>query len=154
MEGKEGADPWIARKFLMPIPRGLCANWATGNRREAGMALAHITNSGSEASAIVAAMSKTLKKVRKACPMVLYVPLISKRCLKRLAIAQINPVRLLEAHMACLREEFEAWADNEPVEPETENPTDEENAAFEEAEKQHEEAVRITYLVGRNFIIS
>eukprot|EP00977_Amphora_coffeiformis_P014558 scaffold4097_cov166-Amphora_coffeaeformis.AAC.15 len=113
-EGKEDANPWIARNLLLPITRALCANWASGNRREAGLVLAHITQSGSESAAIVAAMSKTLKK--------------------------INPVRLLEAHMACLREEFEAWADSEPTEPESENPTEEENAAFEEAEKQHEEA--------------
>ena len=65
-EGKEDSalDPWIARKLLFPIARGLCVNWETGNRREAGEALSHITNSGSESAAIVSAMSKTLKKVR------------------------------------------------------------------------------------------
>ena len=77
--------------------------------------------------------------------MVLFLPPIAKWCLIRIFYAQINPVRLLEAHMACLREEFEGWADSEPAEPESENPTEAENAAFEEAEKQHEEAVRMTY---------
>ena len=45
--------------------------------------------------------------------------------------------------MACLRHEFEAWAESEPEEPEGENPSDEENAAFEEAEKEHEEKVSV-----------
>jgi hypothetical protein len=44
--------------------------------------------------------------------------------------------------MACLRQEFELWAESEPVEPEGESPTDEENAAFEAAEREHEEKVR------------
>jgi len=130
--------------LLLPISRALCANWATGNRREAGLVLAHITQSGSESAALVAAMSKTLKKVNISF-VVLWLPPILKDCLICIFYAKINPVRLLEAHMACLREEFEAWADSEPAEPESENPTEEENAAFEEAEKQHEEAVRMTY---------
>ena len=45
--------------------------------------------------------------------------------------------------MACLRQDFEAWAENEPEEPEGDNITDEQNAAFEEAEKKHEEDVRL-----------
>lgn len=44
--------------------------------------------------------------------------------------------------MACLRSEFEAWAEVEPEEPEDENPSDEALAAFEEEEKQHFEKVR------------
>jgi hypothetical protein len=54
---------------------------------------------------------------------------------------QIKPVRLLEAHMACLRQEFESWAEHEPEEPESDKPTDEENAAFEAAEEAHEQNV-------------
>ena len=64
-EGKDEGDmdPWISRKLLLPIARGLCVNWETGNRREAGETLSHITGSGPEASAIVSAMPKTFKKV-------------------------------------------------------------------------------------------
>lgn len=44
--------------------------------------------------------------------------------------------------MACLRSEFEAWATSEPAEPESDNPTEEENAKFEAEEKEHEAKVR------------
>jgi hypothetical protein len=29
-------------------------------------------------------------------------------------LKKIEPVRLLEAHMACLRQDYEEWADEEP----------------------------------------
>ena len=64
--------------LLLPLARTLAFNWAAGNRREAGVALAHITGSGNEASALVSTLSKTLKK--------------------------IDPVRFLEAQMASLRQ--------------------------------------------------
>jgi cohesin complex subunit SA-1/2 len=48
----------------------------------------------------------------------------------------MGPVRFLEAQMACLNQTFNDWIN---VEPELENdrPTDDELAAFEEAEKKH-----------------
>jgi hypothetical protein len=64
-EAVNEGDPWLARKYLMPMARGLCANWASGNRREAGSALSHITNSGAESSSLISSMSKVLKKVWK-----------------------------------------------------------------------------------------
>lgn len=141
-EGKdeEDLDQWTARKLLLPIARGLCVNWETGNRREAGETLSHITGSGPVASAIVSSMSKTLKKVRLGC----CIPFNFLENFSQLIFSpQLNPVRLLEAHMACLRSEFEAWAESEPEEPEGENPSDEDLAAFEEAEKIHDEKVRM-----------
>ena len=43
--------------------------------------------------------------------------------------------------MACLRQDFEDWAESEP-ELEKDHPTEEEMAAFEEAEKQYHGKVR------------
>jgi len=43
--------------------------------------------------------------------------------------------------MACLRQEFEDWAESEP-ELEKDHPTEEEVAAFEEAEKEYHAKVR------------
>lgn len=48
--------------------------------------------------------------------------------------------------MACLRQGFEAWADSEPDEPTDDNPTDEEIALYEAAEKEHEAMVRLLYV--------
>ena len=57
---------------------------------------------------------------------------------------QSEPVRLLEAHMASLRQSYEDWMDNEPEDLESTRPTDAEMAAFEEAEINHIEQVRQT----------
>lgn len=54
---------------------------------------------------------------------------------------QIEPVRLLEAHMACLRQDYEDWADQEPEEL-ADRPSEEEVATFEEGEKAHRDKVR------------
>jgi len=107
---EEDAD--AALTLLLPLCRSLATNWKVGNRREAGVALAHITGSGSEASQVVTALSRLLKKV--------------------------EPVRLLEAHMASLRQSYEDWINNDPEELENDHPTDEEMAAFSEAEQSHE----------------
>ncbi len=98
----------------MPLERGLTANWKLGNRREAGAGLGHITGSGHESSRLVSGMSKILKK--------------------------IEPVRLLEAHMACLRQDYEEWADQEPEELGS-RPTEDEIAAHEVSEKSHKDKV-------------
>jgi hypothetical protein len=44
--------------------------------------------------------------------------------------------------MASLRLAYEEWVQNEPEEPESDHPTDEEMAAFAEAERKREEEVR------------
>jgi hypothetical protein len=51
---------------------------------------------------------------------------------------KIDPVRLLESQMASLRQSYENWVDDEP-ELETDRPTEEEMADFEEAEQKHKE---------------
>jgi hypothetical protein len=53
---------------------------------------------------------------------------------------QIEPVRLLEAHMACLRQDYEEWAGEEPEELGN-RPTEDEMAAHEVAEKAHKDKV-------------
>ena len=50
-------------------------------------------------------------------------------------------MRLLEAHMASLRQSYEEWINNDPEELSSDHPTDEEMAAFSEAEERHEEQV-------------
>jgi len=109
----EGESREVVNQLLLPLVRSLATNWESGNRREAGVALAHITGSGSTAGALISSLSKHLKRV--------------------------SPVRLLEAHMACLRQSYEEWMDNEPEELESDLPSDAEVAAFEEAEQNHME---------------
>ena len=77
-----------AKYLLMPLVRSFASNWKLGNRREASHALRHITGSGTTASEIVDTVSRLLKK--------------------------IEPVRLLEAHMASLRLAYEDWLNNDP----------------------------------------
>lgn len=114
--GNDQDNVMLARDLLLPLVRSIAPNWKLGNRREAGMALAHVTGSGPETGKLVTAMSRVLKKV--------------------------DPVRLLEAHMASLRQSYEDWEDSEPEEPYSDRPSDEEMAAFEEAEKRHRDEVR------------
>jgi len=64
--------------LLLPIARTLAYNWKEGNRREAGVALAHLTGSGDKAHSLMSTLSKVLKKN--------------------------DPVRYLEAQMASLRQ--------------------------------------------------
>ena len=113
--GTEDVD--LVRRMFLPFARSLATNWKCGNRREAGYALAHITGSGPEASKIVGAMARVVKK--------------------------IDPVRLLETQMACLRTSFEDWLNNEPDEPESDRPTDQEMAAFDEAEHKYQEKFQL-----------
>lgn len=108
-DDKEGLER--ARALLLPICRSVAVNWKLGNRREAGILLSHIVGSGSDVSEIVSQLSKELKK--------------------------IDSMRLLESHMASLRQSYEDWIENDPADIEDENPTDEMMARFEEEEKQH-----------------
>jgi hypothetical protein len=60
-EGEEKGEAVLS--LLFPLARGLGTNWETGNRREAGAALAHIAGSGKETQELVQAMSRVFKKV-------------------------------------------------------------------------------------------
>mmetsp|Transcript_4445 Transcript_4445/g.12822 ORF Transcript_4445/g.12822 Transcript_4445/m.12822 type:complete len:1392 (+) Transcript_4445:134-4309(+) len=100
-----------ARDLLLPIARSLAANWADGNRKEAGIVLSHLTGKGKLAGQTVHLMAKKLKK--------------------------INPVRFLESQMAALRMAFQQWIDGEPEEI-PEHPSEDQMEAFEEAEKSHQ----------------
>ena len=60
---KEKEQSQLAQNLLMPLCRSLTANWKEGHRRECGEALLHITGSGQEASSMMSALSKVLKKV-------------------------------------------------------------------------------------------
>lgn len=53
----------LSKDLLLPLGRSVAANWKCGNRREAGVALAHVTGSGAEAGKIVLSLSRVLKKV-------------------------------------------------------------------------------------------
>lgn len=62
-ENSEKEITLTVESLLLPLARGLTANWKLGNRREAGAGLGHITGSGLESSRLVSSMSKVLKKV-------------------------------------------------------------------------------------------
>jgi len=116
-EHLENEDVTSARALLLPMGRSIASNWKLGNRREAGHVLAHITGSGSTASEVVDALSRLLKKV--------------------------EPVRLLEAHMASLRLCYDAWLDFDPEDTIDDNLTQETSEetmdAFGAAEQKHKE---------------
>lgn len=101
----------LTHSLLLPLGRSLVANWTEGNRREAGVALSHISGSGEESSRLISELCQLLK--------------------------QVEPVRYLEAMMASLRQSYDDWLDMEPEEIDSDRPTDEEMKHFEEAEKHH-----------------
>lgn len=102
--------------LLLPMSRGICSSWLDGNRREAGTVLAHIDNSNQDSAKSVNTLCHLLKK--------------------------IDPVRLLESHMASLRQGYADWIDSEPEEPESDRPTEDEMDEFAAAEQHHAESVR------------
>ena len=53
------------KSLLLPLGRSLVTNWKLGNRREAGIALAHVTGSMLEATTFVNSLSRLLKKVNE-----------------------------------------------------------------------------------------
>jgi cohesin complex subunit SA-1/2 len=55
----------LVNNLIMPLARSLTANWNDGNRKEAGVVLAHIVGSGPEAAQTVHAIARMLKKVRR-----------------------------------------------------------------------------------------
>lgn len=50
-------------EMLLPLIRSIASNWMHGNRREAGVVLAHATGSGAETGKMVSSFSRVLKKV-------------------------------------------------------------------------------------------
>jgi cohesin complex subunit SA-1/2 len=107
------AERKLSQSLLYPMGRAIATNWTNGNRREAGVFLRHISGSGPTAADIVSATSRQMKK--------------------------IHPVRMLESQMASLRQSYESWADATP-ELETDFPSEEEMAMFEDEEKTHKES--------------
>lgn len=62
--GQGGSDNSEAvHRLLLPLARGLAGNWLNGNRKEAGVALAHISGSGKDAHNLVQSLSRVCKKV-------------------------------------------------------------------------------------------
>jgi hypothetical protein len=60
-DGEKGKESIL--EFQCPISRSLITNWkGFGNRREAGIVLSYLTGYSHETTAIVAALSKSLKK--------------------------------------------------------------------------------------------
>lgn len=106
------AERNLSQSLLYPMGRAIATNWTNGNRREAGVYLRHICGSGPTAADIVSATSRQMKK--------------------------INPFRMLESQMASLRQSYEYWVDATPA-LETDFPSEEEMAIFEEEEKAHKE---------------
>lgn len=101
----------MKEELLLPMSRGICASWLNGNRREAGTVLAQIGHPSIDVSKSTLALCRVLKK--------------------------IDPVRLLESHMATLRQGYTDWIDNEPAEPESDRPSEQEMEEFEVAEEEH-----------------
>jgi len=87
----------------------LTANWNDGNRKEAGTLLAYVAGHSKATGQVVQDAARMMKK--------------------------INPVRYLEAQMACLRMGFNKWLDSEPEI--SDDPTDDEEQEYKEAAEQH-----------------
>ena len=113
VENQEPEDVDRVCDLLLPFCRAFVANWSKSNRREAGYAMAHIVGSGQTSQHMLIAMSRIVKKM--------------------------DPVHLLETHMACLRTSFDDWLNSEPEDIESDRPSDEEMAAYADAEKEHRE---------------
>lgn len=99
--------------LLLPFCRTCVANWSSSNRREAASVMEHVAGSGQFSRQMVTSMTRLLKK--------------------------LDPVRLLESHMVCLRVSFDEWLNEVPEEPESDNPIEEEMVEYEQAEKEHRE---------------
>lgn len=113
VEDQEVEDVDRVCDLLLPFCRAFVANWSKSNRREAGYAMAHIVGSGQASQHMLTAMSRIVKRM--------------------------DPVHLLETHMASLRTSFDDWLNSEPEDIESDRPTDEEMAAYALAEKEHRE---------------
>jgi len=111
VEDQEIEDSNRVYDLLLPIARTSAVNWTVINRREIGFALAHIVESGQTAQKLLTSLSVLLRGM--------------------------DPVRLLETHMICLRTSFENWLNSEPAEIESEIPSDDEMVVYEKAEKEH-----------------
>ncbi|GMH47081.1 hypothetical protein TrRE_jg2259 [Triparma retinervis] len=105
------SDSSFTQEGLLAISRILIANWDVVNRREAGIVLSNITGASGEATKMISAFMKVAKAK--------------------------DGVKLLEAHMASLRQSFEEWQAAQPDEL-GEKFTDDEMDEFTEKEEQHE----------------
>jgi len=136
-----------AEVLIMPGARGLAANWEEGNRRECGTLLAHINNTGSEAGKFVAEMARVLKKVRLIKRMTfIEILLVTQKAIPS-DHSQLDANRLLEAHLAYLTPAYLNWADSEPLEPESDRPTEEELAQFEEDTTAYRKSVSYPHVL-------
>jgi cohesin complex subunit SA-1/2 len=117
LTGDEDHEKESVQTLLLPIARSISTNWkGFGNRREAGVTLMFLTKAGKESSMLISTMNKQLKRA--------------------------EPVRFLEAQMACLRQAYDEWINNEPEDLESDHPTEEEMAQYDEAEKTHNDQFR------------
>jgi hypothetical protein len=117
VEDQEPEDLERVCDFLLPLCRTFVANWSESNRREAGYAMAHLVGSGQASQQILTAMSRT-------------------RIVKKM-----DPVFLLETHMACFLTSFDNddWLNSEAEDIERDHPSDEEMATYAYAEKVQRE---------------
>ena len=92
---------------LLSHGRAICSNWNKGNRREAGVVLSYITHSDPLVASIATTIARSIRKSQ--------------------------PVRLLEAHMACLRYLFNKWLESQVDEPEDDRPSEEDLIEYENA---------------------
>eukprot|EP00569_Conticribra_weissflogii_P004744 CAMPEP_0171342406 /NCGR_PEP_ID=MMETSP0878-20121228/14224_1 /TAXON_ID=67004 /ORGANISM="Thalassiosira weissflogii, Strain CCMP1336" /LENGTH=1813 /DNA_ID=CAMNT_0011845061 /DNA_START=84 /DNA_END=5525 /DNA_ORIENTATION=- len=111
-DAAEKENKTLPYSLLLPTARAVVNNWNSANRREAGLLLNHITSSGPTTSELITTAVRTMKK--------------------------IDSIRLLESQMASLKGSYETWVDEEP-EVESDRPTEQEMAEFEQAEKKHRE---------------
>ncbi|CAJ1942584.1 unnamed protein product [Cylindrotheca closterium] len=105
----EDENDELAVDLIVPIARSLTANWNDGNRKEAGTLLAYIAGHSKATGQVVQDAARMMKK--------------------------INPVRYLEAQMACLRMGFNKWLDNEPEI--SDDPSEDEEQEYKEAADLH-----------------
>ncbi len=105
------SDSNFTQDGLLAVSRNLIANWDVVNRREAGIVLSNITGASGDATKMISAFIKVAKAK--------------------------DGVKLLEAHMASLRQSYEEWQAAQPDEL-GEKFTDDEMDEFTEKEEQHE----------------
>ena len=131
-DGDGGGDDLFVESSVVPQARAVLSNWEGVNRREAGCLLGHFTGFGKDASDVVKAFSAAVRKR--------------------------DEVKLLEVHMASLRQSFEAHLASQPKELTKKKPSEAEMAAFTQSEADHNNqyadlvklAVRMSKSLGVN----
>ena len=127
------------------MARAIAPSWQQGVRREAGRLLSYIAGSGNDSRELVVAFSRVLKRVEpgKYKAVFGYLPIRTSNFGKQ--------VRLLEAHIVCLFEDFYSWMQSEPEVLESSRPSEEEMTAYEEAEENHRAQVSLSTLFCQLF---